>query len=162
MTSSKNKTQYCTVRSWYMRKRIDHWCSVVPEKSQPSGPPFSGKLGKPRFPMERWALGLGFFCPHRTPMMDSIYLTLTLIMNSFSCSPLNTSFYILKTWKILSETPGYAEVRHADVILTLQLRHGSTCGQRVADVRLFVFLSFPRAVLVWVCEIYWKNRFSPT
>ena len=59
----------------YMRKRIDHWCSVVPEKSQPSGPPFSGKLGKPRFPLERWALGLGFFCPHWTPMMDSIYLT---------------------------------------------------------------------------------------
>ena len=22
-----------------MRKRIDYWCSVVPEKSQPSGPP---------------------------------------------------------------------------------------------------------------------------
>ena len=49
---------------WYVRKRIDHWCSVVPEKSQPSGPPFSGKLGKPRFPLERWALRLGFFCPH--------------------------------------------------------------------------------------------------
>ena len=31
-----------------MRKRIDHWCSVVPEKFQPSVPPFSGKLGKPR------------------------------------------------------------------------------------------------------------------
>ena len=56
-----------------MRKRIDHLCSVVPEKSQPSGPPFSWKLGKPRFPLERWALGLGFFCPHWTPMMDSIY-----------------------------------------------------------------------------------------
>ena len=28
-----------------MRKRIDHWCSVVPEKSQTSGPPFSGKPG---------------------------------------------------------------------------------------------------------------------
>ena len=35
----------------------------------------SGKLGKPRFPLERWAFGLGFFCPHWTPMMDSIYLT---------------------------------------------------------------------------------------
>ena len=58
-----------------MRKRIDHWCSVDPEKSQPSIPPFSGKLGKPRFPLEQWALGLGFFCPHWTPMIDSIYLT---------------------------------------------------------------------------------------
>ena len=37
--------QYCTLRSWYMRKRINHWYSVVPEKSQPSGPPFSRKLG---------------------------------------------------------------------------------------------------------------------
>ena len=42
-----------------MRKRIENWCSMVQEKSQPSGPPFSGKLGKPRFPLEGWALGLG-------------------------------------------------------------------------------------------------------
>ena len=48
---------------------------MVPEKSQPSDPLFSGKLGKPHFPQERWALGLGFFCPHWTPMMDSNYLT---------------------------------------------------------------------------------------
>ena len=40
---------------------IDHWCSVVLEKSQPSCRPFSGKLSKPRFPLERCALGLGFF-----------------------------------------------------------------------------------------------------
>ena len=33
--------------AWYVRKRIDHWCSVFPEKSQPSSPQFSGKLGKP-------------------------------------------------------------------------------------------------------------------
>ena len=66
---------YCTVRSWYMRKRIDHWCSVIPEKTQPLGPPFSGKLGKPRFPLEWWAPGLGFFWNHWPPMMDSIYLT---------------------------------------------------------------------------------------
>ena len=41
-----------------MRKRIVHWCSVVPEKSRPSGPPSNGKLGKARFPLERWALRL--------------------------------------------------------------------------------------------------------
>ena len=46
-----------------MRKRIDHCCSVVPEKYHPSCPPFSGKLGKPRFPMERWALGWDFSVP---------------------------------------------------------------------------------------------------
>ena len=43
-------------------------------KSQPSDPPFQWKLGKPRFPLGRWALGLGFSCPHWTPMMDSILL----------------------------------------------------------------------------------------
>ena len=32
-------------------------------------------LGKSRLPLEWWALGLGFSCPHWTPMMDSIYLT---------------------------------------------------------------------------------------
>ena len=32
MTSPTNITQYCTVRSWYIRKRIDHWCSVVSRK----------------------------------------------------------------------------------------------------------------------------------
>ena len=54
------------------------------KKSQPSGPPFSGKLGKPRFPLERWALGLGFFCPHCTPMMDSIYLTHAILPRTSS------------------------------------------------------------------------------
>ena len=60
---------------WCARKRIDHWCSMVPEKSQPSGPLFSGKLVKPRFPLEQWALGLGFFCPRWTPLMNCIDLT---------------------------------------------------------------------------------------
>ena len=36
-----------------MRKRIDHWCSVVPEKSQPLGPPFSGKTRQASFPTGR-------------------------------------------------------------------------------------------------------------
>ena len=47
-----------------MRKTIDHDCLVVPEKSKPYGPPFSGKLSKPCFPLELWALMLGFLCPH--------------------------------------------------------------------------------------------------
>ena len=33
-----------------------------------------GPSGKPRFPLERWARGLGFSCLHSTPMMDSIFL----------------------------------------------------------------------------------------
>ena len=48
-----------------------------------------------------------------------------------------------------SRNPEFAEMRHGDAILTLQhfiWRHGSTCGQRADDVRLFVFLSLlPRA-----------------
>ena len=48
----------------------------------------------------------GFFC-----------LILTRIMDYFSCSPPNASFYIEK--KRLPETLEYAEMRHGDVILTL-------------------------------------------
>ena len=39
----------------------------------------------------------------------------------------------------------FAEIRHGDAIWTLKWRHGSTFDQRATDVRLFVFLSFPRA-----------------
>ena len=46
-----------------------------------------------------------------------------------------------KTRKRLPENPEYAEMRHGDVILTLQLCHGLTCAQRAA----VHFLSFPRA-----------------
>ena len=59
--------------------------------------------------------------------------------------------YWKKTWKRLPENPGYAEMRHGDVILLLQWRHGSTCGQRVDYVRLFVF--YLSLGLVRVCEI---------
>ena len=37
MTSPTDIIQYCTVRSWDMRKRIDHWCSVVLQASFPTG-----------------------------------------------------------------------------------------------------------------------------
>ena len=47
--------------------------------------------------------------------------------------------------KRLVENPEFAEMGHGEVILTLQRRHGLTCSQRADDVRLFVFLSFPRA-----------------
>ena len=111
VTSSTNTTQCCTVRSWYMRKRIDHWCSVVPEKSQPLGPPFSGKLGKPRFPMERWAHGLGFFCPHWTPMMDSIYLTHAILPRLSRESFIHWLYWNSRT------------LSSSDVIVTFKWRH---------------------------------------
>ena len=43
---------------------------------------------------------------------------LTQIMDSFSCSPLKTSFYIGKYEKKLPEDREYDEMRHGDVILT--------------------------------------------
>ena len=52
--------------------------------------------------------------------MDSIYPTITLMMDNFSCSPFNTSFILEKTWKRLPEYPEYAVMRHGDIILTLQ------------------------------------------
>ena len=46
---------------WYVRKNIT---GVTWEQQKQAS-----------FPLEWWALGLGFFCSHWTPMMDSIYLT---------------------------------------------------------------------------------------
>ena len=45
---------------------------------------------------------------------------LTQIMDSVSCSPLNSSFYIKETLKRLPENPEYVMMLHGDVILTLQ------------------------------------------
>ena len=42
--------QYCTVRSWYMRKRIDHWCSVVPEKIPTLGSTVQWETQQASFP----------------------------------------------------------------------------------------------------------------
>ena len=43
-------SQYCTVRSWYMRKRIDHWCSVVPEKIPTLGSTVQWETRQASFP----------------------------------------------------------------------------------------------------------------
>ena len=81
-----------------------------------------------------WSLGDGFF-----------YVILTRIIDSFSCSPLCTAFYIGKTWKRLPGNPEYAEMWHGEIILTIQCCHRLTYSQLATDVRLFGFLSFPRA-----------------
>ena len=83
---------------------------------------------------KQWSQGTDFFYP--TP---------TRIMDSFSRSPLKTSFYIGKTWQRLPAHPEYAEMQLGVVILTLQWHRRTTCCKRAADVRLFIFLSFPRA-----------------
>ena len=72
------------------------------------------------------------------------YHILTRIMDYFSCSLLNISFYIELHEKRLPENPECAEMRHGDAILTLQWRHGSTCG-RSAAVRCSLFVASPRA-----------------
>ena len=73
------------------------------------------------------------------------YPTLTRIMDSFSCSPLNTSFYIRKTWK------GFQNILNSlwcDLVTSFNI----TMTSRI-DVQLF--LSF--LGLVRVCEI---NNFT--
>ena len=72
------------------------------------------------------------------------------------CFFLLTNKYLIfigKTGIRLSNNPKYAEMRHGDVILTLQWSHGSMCYQSTAGR----FLSFPRAgkgmrynFLIWV------------
>ena len=65
MTSTEDIIQYSTVRSLNVElvyeKNIRSLVFNVDQNSQPSGPPFSGKHCKPLFPLERWALGLGYF-----------------------------------------------------------------------------------------------------
>ena len=41
-------------------------------------------IGKPRFPLERWALVLGFLFPHWTAMMYSIYPTWALMVDCYN------------------------------------------------------------------------------
>ena len=79
--------------------RIYHECEVGIEKSVPRITILASlvmPIGNPRY---------GFF-----------YHTLTRIIDSFSCSPLNMSFYIGKTCKRLPENHENAEMRHGEVI----------------------------------------------
>ena len=64
-----------------------------------------------------------------------------------------TKYLILynKDMKKLPENPEFAEMRHGDVILTLQRCHVSTCIWYADDVRLFVF--YLSLGLVQVCDI---------
>ena len=55
---------------WEKKSITDVQCRQ--ENSNPQVHRSSEKLGKPRFLLERWTLGLGFPCHHWTPMMDSI------------------------------------------------------------------------------------------
>ena len=71
---------------------------------------------------KRWLRGVDF--------------SITLIMVSFSCSPLTIAYYIGNHEKGF-KNPEYSEMPHGDVILTLQWRHGSTCGQ--GDCSFFIF-----------------------
>ena len=62
---------------WEKESIIDVQCQQENPKTPIHGS--SGKLGKPRFPLERWTLFLSpgpFSCRHWASVMDSIYLIL--------------------------------------------------------------------------------------
>ena len=61
MTSPTNITQYSTVRSWYMRKRIDHWCSVVPETIPTLGSTIQWETRQASFPTGKVDPRVGIF-----------------------------------------------------------------------------------------------------
>ena len=61
MTSPTNITQYCTVWSWYMRKRIDQWCSVVPEKIPTLGSTVQWETRQASFPTGTVGPRVGIF-----------------------------------------------------------------------------------------------------
>ena len=92
MTSSTNITQYCTVLSWYMRKRIDHWCSVVPEKSQPSGPTFQWETRQASFPTGTLGPRVGIFL---SPLYtnDGFYLSYMTMWQLSYMGRVNYSFF---------------------------------------------------------------------
>ena len=114
--------------------RIHHECKGGIEKSVPRITNWHNKACRV---MQMVITGDGFFYPTLTQIMDFFLLT--------------TKYHILywKTWKRLPENPEFADMRHGEVILTFQWRHGSTCDQHAADVRLFVF--YPSHGLVRVC-----------
>ena len=68
-------------------------------------------------------------------------------------------FILEKQEKRLPEITEYAEMRHSDVILSFQWCHRTTCSQRAADVRLYVFVPEDKAanndVVVW--RLYYIN-----
>ena len=53
------------------------------------------------------------------------------------------------------------ELRHCDIILSLQRRHGSTCGQCAADVRLFVLFFFAMGLVKKAEILIWCGRKEP-
>ena len=77
-------------------------------------------------------------------------------MDSFSCSP---HFIYLKNMKMLSRKPWIWGDATWWRNLTLQRRHGLTCGQLAVDVRLFVFCLSHE--LVRVCEINRIHHYNP-
>ena len=59
-----------------MRNRIDHWCSVVPDKSQPSGPSFQWETRQASFSTGTVGPRVGIFLsPLNTN--DGLYLSHT-------------------------------------------------------------------------------------
>ena len=89
-------------------------------------------FGMPRFLLEWWALGLGFFCPHWTPMMDSIYLTYPIPTHGND-----------KNWTA-------ACLKTSDVIVMLKWRHECHVTSQHAQNFLEDFIKIKNAVFNYV------------
>ena len=74
------------------------------------------------------------------------YPILTQIMDSFSCSPLHTSFLLKKNMQKAPRKSQYAKMRQDDVIL-----HYNVMDRHAAIVHLFAF--YLSQWLVGVCEM---------
>ena len=118
---------YKCIRQWVGFVRIFHECEGGVEKSFPRITNWHNKACRVMTICNRetWIF---LSHPHTSNVFYFLLITKCLI-------------YVGKTQKRIPENPKYAEMRHGDVILTLQWRHKSTWGQRAG----VLFLSFPRA-----------------
>ena len=68
--------------------------------------------------------------------VGSFYLVLTQIIDSFSCSTINTNFFLLKKHPDVPDVPEKAEMRQ-NVVLGCSLFILPTCWYRVCEIEFF-------------------------
>ena len=110
-----------------MRKRIDHWCSIVPEKSEPSGPPFSGKLCKHHFFMAHifWQK-----CWNRTFSMIIYSLTLNLCLMTSKNIGITHVIHSATSKAILAKCPWNLNVYIFYLCFALGIIHVDCCVRK--------------------------------
>ena len=91
MTRQMNSMKMFFIR--YVINRIDHWYTVEPRNPNLGSTVPVGNSAKPRFPLERLTLWLGFPCPHCTNDGFSLSLTGTKITQKSQLrTPVEESF----------------------------------------------------------------------